>query len=393
MDFAWTALHEEWRERCAAFAREVLRPGAIAADQDERLPADALTEAQSRGLYDPGLLGAVGGDEQGLLPAIYMEELAWGCPGTAIALGAAVGAVGAIVASGMPEQAQRWMPRCFADESGPRLAAWAQTEAGAGSDAAAIALRATPDDGGWRLEGEKTLVGNGGVAGVTVLVATVEPDLGLRGQAHFVVPEGTPGMAVTRVNSKLGLRAGRLADIRFDGCHLDDELLLGGSDRLKRRLDAARGAEGASARGASSSAQSELSRALMGAAALGVARTALEEAAAALPTAARNEQHVQHALADAATELDAARLLVWRAAWMARNGVEFQRREGSMAKLKAGDVAVAIATAMVDLIGWDAAAGPSLLEKAFRDAKAFQIMEGTSQIQRTVIGRRVAGAR
>lgn len=387
MDFGLTQLQRRWQERCRGFARDVIRPQAAAAEAAEQVPRALLRDAQRRGLYGPELLGEVASDPQGLLPAIYMEELAWGSAGVAIAMGAATGVVGALVGQGTPEQVQRWLPRCYADEQGPRLAAWAQTEPAAGSDASALALRARFEQGAWTLEGDKSLVGNGDVAAVTMVVASVDPRLGARGQAHFVVPEGTGGVAVRRVNSKMGLRAGRLVDLRFRGCRLTEEALLGGRERLDERL---RRARRAAHKPSPPAAATELGRALMGAVAVGVGRAALEEATSRPHfEGIAGEQYCRHRIADAATELDAARMLVWRAAWMARSEVPFSRREGSMAKLKASDVAMSIASQMMELLGREAGSERGLPGRLFRDAKAFQLMEGTNEIQREAVGRAV----
>jgi alkylation response protein AidB-like acyl-CoA dehydrogenase len=226
-----------------------------------------------------------------------------------------------------------------------------------------------------------------------VVVATVDPELGHRGQASFIVEKGTPGFRMGKKEDKLGIRASQTAELIIEDCRVPMDHLLGGLEKLEAKLERARRGQ----RGGSSGALAtfEVTRPLVGASALGIARAAYEwtldwlegrtegEQAVAL----LDQQRVQEVLANAATEIDAARLLVQRAAWMGRNGVPMNAGQGSMSKLKAGDVTMWATTTLMDLVGPEASLTDHPLEKFFRDAKIYQLFEGTAQVQRLVISR------
>jgi acyl-CoA dehydrogenase len=226
---------------------------------------------------------------------------------------------------------------------------------------------------------------------VTVVVATVDPELGHRGQASFVVPKGTPGLSIGKKESKLGIRASQTAEIVLENCRVPGDHLLGGEEKLQKKLERARTGKSSGSSGAL--ATFEITRPTVGASALGIAQAAYEWTLAYLSTrtedgaALLNQQRIQQVIADVATEIDAARLLVWRAAWMGRNGVPMTGGQGSMSKLKGGDVAMWATTTLMDLVGPEAQSTDCPLEKWFRDAKIYQIFEGTAQIQRLVIAR------
>ena len=224
-----------------------------------------------------------------------------------------------------------------------------------------------------------------------MIVATVDPALGHRGQASFIVEKGTPGFGMGKKEDKLGIRASQTAELVLDDVRVPMENLLGGPDRLERKLERARSGERSRASGAL--ATFEVTRPMVGASALGIARAAYEWTIDRLEGEADEhgplleQQRVQQVLADVATEIDAARLLVWRATWMGRNGVPMTGGQGSMSKLKAGDVAMWATTALMDLVGPEAGLTDHPLEKWFRDAKIYQLFEGTAQVQRLVISR------
>jgi acyl-CoA dehydrogenase len=227
---------------------------------------------------------------------------------------------------------------------------------------------------------------------VTVVVATVDPDLGHRGQASFVVPKGTPGLSMGKKESKLGIRASQTSEVVLEDCRVPMECLLGGYEKLQRKLERARSGQ-STGRSSNALATFELTRPLVGASALGIAQAAYEwtleylEGRSADGVPLLEQQRVQQVLADVATEIEAARLLVWRAAWMGRNGMPMTGGQGSMSKLKAGDVTMWVTTTLMDLVGPYAQTTECPLEKWFRDAKIYQIFEGTAQDQRLVISR------
>ena len=255
------------------------------------------------------------------------------------------------------------------------------------------------------LNGTKVFITNGGIADVHVVVATVDPDLGHRGQASFVIPKGTPGLEQGKKESKLGIRASHTAEVILEDCRVPVENLLGGMEKLERKLERARSGE-SSGRASNALATFELTRPVVGASALGIAQAAYEWTLSYLDngglrdpigeyldessTAGRpplERQAIQQRLADVATEIEAARLLVQRASWMGRNGIPMTGGQGSMSKLKGGDVAMWATRTCMDLVGPYAQTKDCPLEKFFRDAKIYQLFEGTAEIQRMVISR------
>jgi alkylation response protein AidB-like acyl-CoA dehydrogenase len=311
----------------------------------------------------------------------------------------------AIFAAGTPEQWTRWLPRCFGTVADPAVAAFCSSEPDAGSDVGAIRTRARYDQatGDWVITGQKAWVTNGGIADVHVVVAAVEPDLGTRGQAAFVVPRTeVTGLEQSRKLRKHGLRASHTADVFLDDVRVPGEFLLGGKPKLDARL--ARAREGGTSRGNTSMATFELTRHVVGAQAIGIARAAYE---AALEYAKQRvqfgrpiieNQGVSFTLADLATEIDAARLLVWRAGWMSAARlrgapVTYASGEGSMAKLKASEIAVRATSAAIQILGGNGYTRDYPVERMARDAKLYTIFEGTSEIQRLVIARAVSGMR
>jgi acyl-CoA dehydrogenase len=391
MDFALTDEHREFQDLCHRFAVEVMRPVAAHYDRDQQVPWDVMREARRWGLHGLELMMRMGEDPHGQLGIIYAEEMHWGCAGLALAISASGLAAAGIGASGTPEQIARWVPDCFGTGDEIKVGAYAVTEPQAGSDVKSLRTTAKRDGDEWVLNGTKVFISNGGIADVNVIVATVDPELGHRGQASFVVEKGTPGLAMGKKEDKLGIRASQTAEIVLEDCRVPLENLLGGMDKLQRKLERARSGQ----TGGSSNALAtfELTRPIVGASALGIARAAYEwtldwlEGRADEHGLLLEQQRVQQTLADVATEIDAARLLVQRAAWMGRNGVPMTGGQGSMSKLKAGDVAMWATTALMDVVGPEAGSPDHPLEKWFRDAKIYQLFEGTAQIQRLVVAR------
>jgi alkylation response protein AidB-like acyl-CoA dehydrogenase len=271
------------------------------------------------------------------------------------------------------------------------MGAYAVTEAGAGSDVKSLRTTAKVDGDEWVINGTKVFISNGGIADVNVVVATVDADLGHRGQASFIVPKGTPGLSQGKKEDKIGIRASQTTEVVLEDVRIPMENLLGGKEKLDRKLERAR--SGQSGGKSNALATFEITRPMVGASALGIAQAAYEWTLSYLEGQADEhgpmleQQHVQQVLADVATEIEAARLLVWRAAWMGRNGVPMTGGQGSMSKLKAGDVTMWATTKLMDLVGEYAQTTDCPLEKFFRDAKIYQLFEGTAQVQRLVISR------
>jgi alkylation response protein AidB-like acyl-CoA dehydrogenase len=405
MDFALNDEQQEFRKRCRRFATEVIRPVAASHDADESTPWEVIKAAREWGLDGLEHLQRLGADPDGQFGVIYAEELHRGCAGIALAISGSSLAAAGLAASGTPEQIARWVPECFGIGDEVNLGAYAVTEPQAGSDVKSLRTTAKLDGDEWILNGTKVFITNGGIADVHVVVATVDPELGHRGQASFVVPKGTPGIRQGKKETKLGIRASHTAEVVLEDCRIPVENLLGGMDKLERKLERARSGQ-SSGRASNALATFELTRPIVGASALGIARAAyewtieyLDNGAVLDPvgewldessTAGRpplEQQGVQQRLADLATEIDAARLLVQRASWMGRNGMPMTGGQGSMSKLKGGDVAMWATRTCMDLVGPAAHSRELPLEKWFRDAKIYQLFEGTAEIQRLVISR------
>jgi acyl-CoA dehydrogenase len=397
VDFSLTDAQREFRDRCHRFAVEVMRPAAERHDREQTVPWEIIREARARDLHGLELLGQMASDPGGLYGVIYAEELHWGCAGIALAISATSLAAAGIGAAGTPEQIARWLPECYGLGDEIKLGAYAVTEAQAGSDVKSLRTRARRDGDEWVLDGAKVFISNGGIADVNVVVATVDAQLGHRGQASFVVPGGTPGLSMGKKEDKLGIRASQTAELVLEDCRVPLDHVLGGMDKLERKLERARTGTQAGSSGAL--ATFEVTRPFVGASAVGVARAAYEWTLDHLEDVSDEngplleQERVQQVLADVATEIDAARLLVQRAAWMGRNGIPMTAGQGSMSKLKAGDVAMWATTVLMDIVGPAAAEAGCPLEKWFRDAKIFQIFEGTAQIQRLVVSRMQAADR
>ena len=380
--------------RVHRFAEEEIRPVAERYDAQEEFPWPVLERAAEEGFYNALFYRDLIADPTGLSLPLFMEELFWGCAGIGLAVVMPALALSAIAQAATPEQLVRWSGECFGEPGDLKLAALAISEPEGGSDVANLRARARRDGDSWVIDGHKMWIGNGGIANVHVVNASVDPSLGTRGQALFVVPGGTPGLTMVRKLEKLGCRASHTAELKFENCRVPDDHLLGGSDRLEARLDEARSGDSRSA----TLGAFEQTRPMVAAQALGIARAAFEFAC---DYAGRREafgepiiekQGVAFPLADVAADLDAARLLTWRASWMAAQGIDFRLAEGSMSKLKASEVAVRATERAVQVCGGWGYVRDLPVEKWYRDAKLYTIFEGTSEIQRVVIGRTLADA-
>ncbi|KWX01387.1 acyl-CoA dehydrogenase [Carbonactinospora thermoautotrophica] len=385
------------REWVHGFAADVVRPAAAEWDEREETPWPIIQEAAKIGLYGFESLAQFWADPTGLSLPIVNEELFWGDAGIGMSIFGTTLAVAGIFASGTPEQLAEWVPQCYGDVNDPKVAAFCVSEPEAGSDVSAMRVRARYDEAKdeWVLNGQKAWITNGGIANVHVVVASVDPELGARGQAGFVVPPGTPGLSATRKIKKLGLRASHTADVFLDDVRVPGHCLLGGKEALDERL--ARAREGRKAKTQAALRTFEVSRPTVGAQAVGIARAAYEYALEYAKQRVQfgrpiiENQAIAFTLADMKTEIDCARLLVWRAAWMGRNDKPFEAGEGSMSKLKAGEVAVWVTEKAVQILGGAGYSREHPVERMYRDAKIYTIFEGTSEIQRLVVARAISG--
>ncbi|MEU0540402.1 acyl-CoA dehydrogenase family protein [Nocardia sp. NPDC005978] len=391
-DLTPTAAQQDLVRRVRDFTQECVRPVAAHYDRAQEFPWPVLKEAAERGFYSPLFYRDLIGDPTGLSLPMFMEELFWGCAGIGLAIVMPALALSAIGQAATPEQMLRWAPECFGTPGNLKLAALAISEPEGGSDVRNLRTRAVRDGDDWVIDGHKMWIGNGGIADVHVVNAVVDEELGHRGQALFVVPGGTPGLELVRKLDKLGCRASHTAELRFDRVRVPADHLLGGADKLEHKLAKAHAANGDGGRTSSATLGTfNQTRPMVAAQALGIARAALEymtdyaNRREAFGAAIIHHQGIAFPIADLATRIDAARLLTWRAAWMAANGVPFERGEGSMAKLAASEVAVDATERAIQTMGGWGYITDHPVEKWYRDAKLYTIFEGTSEIQRMVI--------
>ena len=382
------------------FAKNVVRPVAAKYDELEETPWDVIQEAANIGLYSWEFVAQCFADPTGLTFPVISEEMSWGDAGIGLAIFGTTLGVSGIVGNGTPEQIAEWVPQCFGTPEKIQLAAFAVSEPDAGSDVSSLRTRAVYDEktDEWVINGTKTWITNGGidkVPTVHVVVAAVEPELKSRGHASFVVPPGTKGVSMGQKFKKMGIRASHTAEVVFDDVRVPGNCLLGGKEKLDARL--ARAREGKSSKTQAAMATFEASRPLVGAQALGIARAAYEYALdyakerKAFGRSIIENQSIAFKLADMKMQIDAARLLVWRACWMGRVGKTFTAGEGSMSKLYAGEVAVRATEEAIQILGGAGYVKDHPVEQWHRDSKIYTIFEGTSEIQQLVIARAISG--
>jgi alkylation response protein AidB-like acyl-CoA dehydrogenase len=375
--FEYTSEQRLIRETVREFAARELRPHARRWDAEGVFPIALVPR-----LAELGLLGMVIPQEYGgsgvdtISMALAIEALAWGDGGMALSVAAHNSlCVGHIVLAGSEQQKRTYLPRLA---SGDALGAWGLTEPGSGSDAAALATRGERVQDRWVLNGTKAFVTQGSLAGVYVIMARTEPAAGHRGISAFLVERGTPGLRIGKHEDKLGVRSSDTAEVILEDCAVPGDQLLGTPGEAFR--DALRILDGG--------------RIGIGAMALGLGRAALEASVTyarerrAFGQPIAEHQAIQWMLADMATELDAAELLVMEAAARASAGLP-HRLQSSMAKLYASEAAARAAAKAVQIHGGYGFIKDYPVERIYRDVKLCEIGEGTSEIQRMVIAREV----
>ena len=388
---------KEIRDWAHGFAADVIRPAGEEWDEREETPWPIIQEAAKIGLYGFEGTAQFFSDPTGLLLPIVNEELFWGDAGIGMAIFGTTLAVASIFGQGTNEQIGEWIPRCFGTVDDPKVASFCVSEPDAGSDVSALRTRAKFDEktNEWVINGQKAWATNGGIADVHVVVASVDPELRSRGQAAFLIPIDTKGISQGVKVKKHGIRASHTAEVLLDDVRIPAENVLGGKEKLDERL--ARAREGTKNKSQAAMATFEASRPTVGAQAVGIARAAYEYA---LEYSKEREQFgrkiienqsIAFMLADMKMEIDCARLLVWRASWMGRTGQDFNNAEGSMSKLKAGEVAVWTTERAIQILGGNGYAREYPVERWHRVAKIYTIFEGTSEIQRLVISRAISG--
>jgi acyl-CoA dehydrogenase len=368
------ALQEMARE----FAEKEMRPNAAAYDQGHEFPEPVMRKAFEVGFLTctvPAEYG--GGGLKDLETAIISEELSWGCAGMYTTMMANSLAFTPLLLFGTGEQKKRFFAPFVKDMA---FASYCLTEREAGSDTSAIKTTARKDGDHYVINGSKCFITNGGVASLYVVFANSAPEKGPRGLSVFLVPRGTPGVTVGKVEDKFGHRASNTTELFFEDVRVPAENLIGreglGFIIAMRTFDK--------------------TRAAVGAAGVGIARAALEHAIAYSKTRVQfgkpiaTFQATAFKIAQMAMEIEAARLVVWRAAWLMDQGKP-NGKESAMAKCLGSDVAMKNAMETLQIFGGYGYMKDYPVEKLVRDAKLLQIYEGTNEIQRLVISREVIG--
>jgi acyl-CoA dehydrogenase len=398
IDFTLTPSQSQVKELIHQFAKNVVRPLSLKADRDHQIPAEFLERlAMMRGMMSagevPGEYGGEGGgvgeqkDAKGAtqrnrFAMIGAEEMAWGDASVLLNLpGPGLGGP-PVQFTGTPEQKRRFF--AVFKQPGLHYGAYGLTEPGAGSDVAGIRTTCRKDGSHWILNGRKCFITNGGRADWVVVFATVDPSLGRAGHRAFVVEKGTPGFSCGKIEDKMGLRASETAELVLEDVRVPAENLLGGEAHYER------GQEGFM----TAMKTFDSSRPMVGAMAVGIARAAYEYArdfvrdqymlARAIPRYAQLAER----LAEAKRLVDAARLMCWRAAWMGDESLP-NAKEASMAKAYAARTAMKVCADAVQILGAHGLEHHQFVEKWYRDIKVFDIFEGTQQIQRIVISKRI----
>ncbi len=373
MDYLLTEEQIMLRDLCREVAEEKIKPIAAKYDREEKFPWEIvkiLAQSDLCGVYIPEEYGGMGG---GILElCITAEELSRGCAGIALSFAGTALGTDPILLYGNEDQKKKYLPDIA---SGKKLAAYGITEPSAGSDVSAMQTTAKKDGDYYVLNGTKHFITNGGDAEIYTIVAMTDKSKGTRGASVFIVEKDTPGFTFGKKEEKLGIRASSTRELIFTDCKVPKENLLGREGQgfliAMRTFD--------------------MSRPGIGAQAVGIAQGAFD---AALKYATERVQFgktiasfqgIQFMLADMATQIEAARALVYAAARQIDGGAKEVTMQSSMAKLFASDVAMKVTTDAVQIFGGYGYINEYPVEKFMRDAKITQIYEGTNQIQRSII--------
>ncbi len=377
LDFTLTDEKKLFQKTVREFCEKELKPIASKIDKEEYFPKDLYKKMGKMGLMGmtvPQKYGGAGIDRISYMLAL--EEISRVCGSTGITIEAhnSLG-IGHIYEKGTEKQRKKYLPSLT---SGKAIAAWALTEPNAGSDASATQTTAVLDKNEWVINGTKQFITSGDIADVTTVMAMTDKSQGAKGISAFIVEKDTPGFKVGQLEDKLGLRGSHTAELIFDNCRIPKENILGepgmGFVGAMNILDRGRTA--------------------IGAMSVGIARGAFEDA---LEYAKERQQFgkpigknqaIQWMLADMATEIDAARLLVYRAAYLEDQNVRFTK-EASMAKLFASEIAMRTTVKAIQIYGGNGYMRAYPLERYYRDIKLCTIGEGTSEVQRMIIARQL----
>ncbi|HHV93582.1 MAG TPA: acyl-CoA dehydrogenase [Firmicutes bacterium] len=373
MDYFLTEEQQMIKELAARIADEKIKPVAAELDEKEEFPWELmriLGEADLFAVWVPEEYGGLGGGvfEQ----VLVVEELSRACSGVSVSYAASALGSFPIIMFGTEEQKQRYLPDIA---SGKRLAAFALTEANAGSDVSGIATTAVLDGDEYVLNGTKQWITNGGEADIYTVIAVTDKEKGPRGYSAFIVEKGTPGLSFGKKEKKLGIRASATREVIFDNCRIPKENLLGREGQgfiiAMKTFDKTRPGVAAQAVGIAQGALDE------------AVKYARERVQFGQPIS--SFQGIQFMLADMATQIEAARALVYSVARWIDSGAKDVSQAAAMAKVFASDVAMKVTVDAVQILGGYGYMREYPVEKMMRDAKITQIYEGTNQIQRSII--------
>lgn len=385
------------RQMLGAFAKQYIRPVAMKHDRDESMPWALMKQAQAFGMTQTAVVdgrkaltgkdddeGASKPKSQSRLGVVGSEELAYGCAGVCLAIGGSGLAASPVARMGTEEQKQEFRRLLKGDDEHGhiKVAAMALSEPSTGSDISGLSTTARPDGDHFVLNGHKQWITNGQSASVYVVWAQTDPDAGRAGVRGFLIARGTPGLIPGRKEHKLGIRASETAQVHFEDCRVHKDLMLGiaaaseGLSDTKKMLDS--------------------TRPMVGAQAVGIARAAFDYLVERVAggtihgSAMKQHQHVAFELAEMEMEIQAARALVHKSAWMADHGHD-NVRMASIAKAYGAKIAQRVTASALTLLGDEALEPDHPVEKWYRDAKIYDIFEGTGQIQRRIIARSILG--
>jgi len=378
IDFSLTDEQKALREMAHEFAEKEMRPNAAKYDKGEEFAWDVINKAFEVGLITCELPEEFGGGGLSHLDAVILsEELAWGCAGMYTTIMASSLAFTPIMLFGTDEQKKKFLTP-FTEKSA--LAAFCLTEREAGSDAGSLKTKAIKDGDEYVINGSKCFITNGGVSELLSVFALTDPGKGTRGMSAFVVPTDTPGIVIGKEEDKMGHRASNTCELFFEDVRVPAENLLAkegmGFIIAMRTLDC--------------------TRAPVGAGGVGLARAAMEHAIEYARTRIQFGkpiamfQDISFRIAQMAAEINAARFMVWNAAWRLDNGLPVGK-ESAMAKFYATDIAMKTTNSALEIFGGYGYMKDYPMEKLMRDAKLLQIYEGTNSIQRMVVSREVIG--
>ncbi|HEU0034247.1 MAG TPA: acyl-CoA dehydrogenase family protein [Kofleriaceae bacterium] len=389
------------RQMLGAFAKQVIRPIAIKHDQEESMPWELMKQAQGLGLTQTAVVDGrkklTGVDEdpdpkkpksQARLAVAGSEELAYGCAGICLAIGGSGLAASPVARMGTEEQKQEFRKLLSGvdDKGHIKVAAMALSEPATGSDISGLKTTARPDGDHWIIRGSKQWITNGQSAAVYVVWAQTEPSAGRAGVRGFIVARGAPGLVPGKKETKLGIRASETAQVHFEDVRVHKDMMLG------------IGNTGETAAGGLADTKKMLdsTRPVVGAQAVGIARAAYEfllervRSGSLHGTPMASHQHIMFELAEMQMEITASRLLAHRAAWLADHHLD-NVAEASMAKAHGARTAQWVTTRAMVLLGEEALEPGHPVEKWYRDAKIYDIFEGTGQIQRRILSKQLTG--